>query len=85
MRLEQLEYVTEIAKCHSMTRAAANLFVTQPALSESLNSLERELDFTIFRRSKQGMTLTAAGEKFFEEAQMAVSYTHLTLPTILRV
>ncbi|MCQ4863893.1 LysR family transcriptional regulator [Pseudoflavonifractor phocaeensis] len=73
MRLEQLEYVTEIAKCHSMTRAAANLFVTQPALSESLNSLERELDFTIFRRSKQGMTLTAAGEKFYEEAQMVLS------------
>lgn len=45
MNLEQLKYVLEVDRTHSLNKAANNLFITQPALRESLNKLEDELHF----------------------------------------
>ena len=62
MRYEQLLYVKEIAKTKSMRKASENLYLTQPAISDSVNRLEQELGYTIFERTKKGVQLTQTGE-----------------------
>lgn len=58
MRLEQLEYLLEISKCHSLTLAADRLFITQPALSRAIISLEEELGVELLSRTSSGVSLT---------------------------
>ena len=65
MRLEQLTYVVTIADCHSISKAAKKLYVTQPALSNALRDLEKELNFPIFYRNAQGVSLTEKGEELY--------------------
>jgi DNA-binding transcriptional LysR family regulator len=54
MRLEQLQYVIEIADSGSISAAAERLHVSQPSISQSIASLERELNTKIFKRSRLG-------------------------------
>jgi DNA-binding transcriptional LysR family regulator len=69
MNIQQLRYVVETADRGSMTSAAAELFVAQPALSRAVRQLERELDVTIFRRAGRGIALTVQGEAFVARAR----------------
>lgn len=69
MNLEQLKYVLEVDRTHSLNKAANNLFITQPALRESLNKLEDELHFKIFNRSNSGMVPTDSGANFLREVK----------------
>lgn len=69
MRLEHFLYVVEIAECRSMSKAARNLYITQPSLSVSLQNLENELGFQVFERSHKGMVLTQKGQEFYQIAQ----------------
>lgn len=73
MRIEQLKFLVAVADCRSITRAAANLFISQPTLSNSMNSLEKELGFAIFHRSQKGVTLTGAGEEVYREAKQILA------------
>jgi len=63
MRLEQLEYITAIAKFGSFRRAAEELHMTQPALSESVRNLERELGLTMVDRHRSGATMSTTGSE----------------------
>lgn len=69
MTLKDLEYFVAIAKEKSITRAAANLFVAQPALSQCIQKLEKELGIALFVRSSSGVLLTSEGQCFLEFAQ----------------
>ena len=69
MNIQQLRYVVETADRGSMTAAATELFVAQPALSRAVRQLERELDVTIFRRAGRGIALTSQGEAFVARAR----------------
>ena len=64
MELRQIRYVLEIAKYHSFSRAAEMLFVSQPAISQQVRSLEQELHTTLFQRDTHGVALTRDGERF---------------------
>ena len=61
MRLEQLKYLIEVANCKSINKAAQNLYITQPALSIAINSLEEELQYPLLKRTKKGVLLTEDG------------------------
>ena len=63
MRLAHLYYIVEIGKTHSISQAATNLFVTQPALSIAIASLEKELGVMLFERTKTGVYPTSVGQK----------------------
>ncbi len=76
MRLEQLENVVEIAKNESINRAAIELHLAQQSLMSSLNSLENELGFKIFERSRKGVTPSKAGATFLEEARTVLQIYH---------
>lgn len=69
MTLTQLNYVVKVADTCSMNKAAAELFVSQPALSGSIRDLEEELHVQIFLRSNRGIVLTTEGEEFLQYAR----------------
>jgi DNA-binding transcriptional LysR family regulator len=61
MRTEQLEYIAAVARLGSFRRAAEELHISQPALSESVRTLERELGVDILERGRQGARISHAG------------------------
>ena len=62
MNLVQLEYFAQVAQQKSFTRAAEKLFVSQPALSKSIQALEKELNTQLLERTPQGLKVTPDGE-----------------------
>lgn len=68
MQLVELKVLSVLAEELNMRKAADRLFVSQPALSQRLQSIEREWGSEIFLRSKKGLTLTPAGEKIIAYA-----------------
>ena len=69
MQFEQLIYAVTIAKHKSITYAANQLYLSQSALTKSMNRLEEELGVKLFIRSASPIQLTSAGEYFIEEAK----------------
>lgn len=67
MNIASFEYVKAISKCGSISKAAESLFITQPALSQSLSKLENELGTKLFVRHGNKMFLTETGAAFLEE------------------
>lgn len=67
----ELEAFLEILRMGSISKAAEALFVTQPALSRRVKSLEEELGYTVFERKKgqRHVELTEAGEQFLPIAK----------------
>jgi DNA-binding transcriptional LysR family regulator len=61
VRIEQLEYVAAVARLGSFRRAAEEIQVSQPALSESVRALERELGVDILERGRQGARVSESG------------------------
>ena len=69
MTLKDLEYFVEIARKKSITRAASSMLVAQPALSQCVQKLEREIGMELFVRSSNGVQLTSEGQCFYEFAE----------------
>lgn len=59
------------ARCGSFTRAAAELGVTQPAVSRMLSRLEQHLDVRLFERSPNGISLTEEGKILYRQVSTA--------------
>ena len=72
MTLNQLYYAIAVARENSMNEAAKKLFISQPSLTGAIRSLETELGFDVFIRSKNGVTLTVKGEEFIGYAKSVV-------------
>lgn len=70
MTLQQLRYAIAIADCKSMNKAAAELFITQPSLSNTIKDLENEIHIEIFVRTNRGITITPEGEEFLGYARV---------------
>lgn len=69
MKRSQLEYFVEIVDCKSMNRASEKLFITQPALSRAIKSLENEIGKCLIERSNHGIEVTSAGKIFYNYAR----------------
>lgn len=69
MELRHLRYFAAVAAHGSFSRAAKNLHLTQPALSRQVKDLEDELGVPLLVRGTNAVTLTEAGEIFYEEAR----------------
>lgn len=68
MTIQQLQYVLEISRTGSVSKAAKTLYLSQPNLSNAIKNLENELGITIFERTPMGMQLTASGMKLAKKA-----------------
>lgn len=77
MTLQQLLYSVKIAETKSMNKAAAELFISQPALSSAIHELEEELGISIFIRNQRGIIVTVEGEKFLSYARQMVEMGEL--------
>ena len=64
MNLLHLQYAVEIARTGSVTRAAENLYTSQPNMSRAVRELESDLGIRIFERTTRGIYLTKEGEEF---------------------
>ena len=69
MDLHYLEYIIEIAKCQSISRAAEVLCITQSTLSQYLSKLKSEIGVKLFDRQRNGMVLTPAGTMYVEASK----------------
>ncbi|WP_433295549.1 LysR family transcriptional regulator [Pseudonocardia sp. CA-142604] len=74
MELRQLRYLVAIADSGNVGRAAAALYVSQPAVSYALKGLETELGVRLFDRHRAGVTLTAAGRDVLAEARRTLQH-----------
>ena len=70
MHINQLKYLADLAKTGSMNLTAKRMFISQPALSESVKRLEQELGCTLLIRSKTGIEFTDDGRMVLEHAQI---------------
>ncbi len=72
MNLSQLNYFKKLAEVLHYTRAAQELFITQPTLSGAISSLEKELGAPLFERDGRTVLLTPYGEVFYEHVCLAL-------------
>ena len=73
MQLAHVEGFVEVARRGNLSRAAEALYLTQPALTARLRSLEDELGGPLFVRGRRGMTLTDTGRAFLPYAERALA------------
>ncbi|MBQ3759523.1 MAG: LysR family transcriptional regulator [Synergistaceae bacterium] len=62
------DYFLKIVECGSLTKAAEELIVSQPSLSQYIRRLERSLDAKLFDRKSSPMKLTYTGERYYQYA-----------------
>lgn len=78
MTLEQLRIFLAVVEHLHFTRAAEELYITQPAVSAAIQSLEREYDLKLFHRVGRRVEITDAGEMLKTEAQKIIDQVALT-------
>jgi DNA-binding transcriptional LysR family regulator len=73
MQTSELRMLVVLSEEMNMRKASERLFVSQPALSQRLQTIEKSWGFQIFIRSQKGLTLTPAGEKVISFAREVVN------------
>ena len=67
MTFEQLNYFLEVTRSMNFTKAANNLYISQPTLSRHISTLESDLGAKLLIRDKRSVTLTEAGKLLASE------------------
>lgn len=70
METRLLRYAVEVYRKQSFTKAAMDLHIAQPSLSQQIAKLEQELGVRLFLRSRGKVTVTPEGERFVKKAVM---------------
>jgi len=80
MNMVQIKYFLTAAKCLNFTKAAEQLYITQPALSRQILAMEKELNMQLFIRANRAVRMTPAAQvladrfqKIYDEYQDAVA------------
>ena len=68
----QIECFLAVARLGNLSRAAEEMFLTQPTLTARLKALEEEIGDQLFVRTSRGMRLTEAGKEFLPYAERVV-------------
>lgn len=69
--LSQYKIFYEVAKAGNISRAAKELYISQPAISKSISKLEDSLGVSLFTRNSRGVQLTSEGELLFHHTESA--------------
>lgn len=73
IKLDLYRVFLKVALAGSFSKAAKALYMTQPAVSQSIQKLEKELDIRLFTRSSTGVVLTNEGEILYEYVSSAIN------------
>lgn len=65
----QIKYLLAVQRCRSLSEAARQLYISQPALSQTMKQMEEELGFQLIDRSARPLTLTPIGKMMAEDGQ----------------
>ena len=69
MNIKHIQYVLTVLREGSITGASKKLYVSQPALSQTIKQIEQDLGAPIFDRTTDPISLTYAGQKYVDAAQ----------------
>lgn len=69
--LSQYKIFYEVAKAGNISKAAKELFISQPAISKSISKLEDNLEVSLFTRNSRGVQLTEEGQLLYNHAKDA--------------
>lgn len=84
MNLNQFYYFSELVKCHQFSKAAKNLHISQPSLSNSIKTLENELGCELIERKNGRIELTKYGHIFLEATESTISILEKTKRDIIQ-
>jgi len=70
----QLETFLVVADSGSFSKAAESLYISPNAVIKQMNSLETNLDLTLFERTHRGLVLTEAGKSLYRDAEYVIQY-----------
>ena len=73
IKLEQYKIFNEAATTLSFSTAARNLFISQSAVSQTISSIEKELQIQLFVRNSKGVTLTKEGKLLHQQIDQALA------------
>ena len=76
MNLKQLEAFVRVSERRSFSKAAKELFLTQPTVSAHISSLEKELNARLFVRNTKEVDLSEEGKKLYDYAKQMVDLEH---------
>lgn len=83
IKLDLYKVFSQVVKSKSFSKAAKELYMTQPAVSQAIMALERELDIRLFNRTPKGVSLTNEGSLLFEYINSAMNLIKLGEEKIL--
>lgn len=69
MDLDQMRYFVAVAECRSITKAAQQLYISQPSLSRSIAAVEEEAGTLLLDRTTRPLSLTFAGQRYYDTAK----------------
>ncbi|MGL5312956.1 MAG: LysR family transcriptional regulator [Peptostreptococcaceae bacterium] len=72
MNIKEINYFLEVVKERNFTKAANNLYISQPALSKAIKNLEKEAQTLLIERNTKTFKLTYEGEIFYENAKKSI-------------
>lgn len=73
MTLSELKFIVAVAQEKNFRKAADKCFVSQPALSLAIKKLEDELGLQLFKRSRKDVSVTSAGQKIINQANVVIN------------
>lgn len=73
IKLDYYKVFCKVSECKSFSEAAKKLYMTQPAVSQTIIQLEKELGITLFRRGSKGVVLTQEGHTLYEYIHTAIN------------
>ena len=72
-KLDLYKVFRQVGKSGSFSKAAEELYMTQPAVSQSIMQLENELNIRLFNRTRKGVTFTTEGNNLFDYVNSAIT------------
>ena len=71
--IKQIKYFQAVVRCQSFTRAADDCFISQSAISQQIQALEKELGVQLIQRERRKISLTPAGEFFYKKSLVIIN------------
>lgn len=71
--MKHLQYVDALVRTKNYTRAAKELFISQPSLSIAIKNFEKDIGFKIFERNLEGIVLTEQGEELYQKSRHLIN------------